>query len=96
MTTYEYLDCSDDDRRQPLIFIELLPLHKQVRLKRLAENFTQPALAQMIGMGASTLCEYENGARVLPSKHIARMKSYLYDEMYVNGVLQTGKEHYYG
>lgn len=96
MTTYEYLDCSDDDRRQPLIFIELLPFHRQIRLKRQYDQFTILQLSKHLKIGEGTLTDVENGKRRIPFHALERVKNYLYNEMYIDGVLQTGKEDYYG
>ncbi|WP_231834332.1 helix-turn-helix domain-containing protein [Bacillus subtilis] len=91
MTTHEYFDF---DQKQPLIFPEMLPLHKALRLKRVADGFTQTQLATMLGCGVSTINEVEKGKRRIPYKCLEKAKRYLYEEFYIDGVLQTKDEHY--
>lgn len=82
--------------KQVLIFPDTFPLFKALRLKRQADGFTQVQLANMLGMGQSTLNMVELNKKRIPLKCLERVKSYLYNEMYIDGVLQTGEEHYYG
>lgn len=96
MTTHEYLDCFDNDQKQPLIFIEMLPFHRKIRLKRQFDQLTILQLSKHLKVGEGTLTDVENGKRRIPSHALERVKSYLYDEMYIDGVLQTGEEDYYG
>lgn len=68
----------------PLIDAESLPIHKQLKLKRIADNFNQSELAAILGMGVSTLSEVENNRRRIPYKYRKRVEDYLYREMYYN------------
>lgn len=68
--------------KEPIIDAISLPIHRQLKVKRVTDNFTQAELATMLGMGISTLSEIENGKRRIPYKHIELVNSYLYNEMY--------------
>lgn len=67
---------------QLLVFPDMLPFYQQIKLKRVHDGFTISELARVLGMGVSTLSEIENRHRRCPRKHLARMKRYLYCEMY--------------
>lgn len=67
---------------EPLILIDELPFHRQIKLKRVHDGFTLAELAVVIGCCTTTLSEVENNRRRLPYKYLERMKNYLYREMY--------------
>lgn len=71
-----------NDYREPLIFPCDLPLHKQLRLKRLYDEFSQPELAAIIGCGVTTICEVENGNRRISPMYLEKIRSYIFNECY--------------
>jgi transcriptional regulator with XRE-family HTH domain len=73
-----------ENNKQPIIDAAFLPIHRQLKLKRIHDDFTQTELAALIGCGLSTLSEIENGRRRIPYKYLERVKNYLYCEMYHN------------
>ncbi len=71
-----------EDNKQPILDAGSLPIHRQLKVKRVHDNFMQTELAAIIGCGVSTLSEIENGRRRIPYKYLERVKQYLYCEMY--------------
>jgi len=70
--------------KHALVYCDGLPLHRQLKIKRVHDNFNQTELAAILGMGVSTLSEIENGRRRIPYKYQKRVEDYLYHEMYEN------------
>ena len=70
------------DIKEPLIFPDVLPLHKQLRLKRYQDEFSQPELAAIIGCGITTVSEIESGKRRIPYKYMDRVRDYVFHEQY--------------
>lgn len=66
----------------PIIDAASLPINRQLKLKRIHDNFNQSELAAILGMGVSTLSEVENNRRRIPYKYQKRVEDYLYREMY--------------
>lgn len=62
------------------IHADKLPLHKQLRLKRLYQEKSQSELAEMFNMGGTMLCEIETGKRNIPWKYRKAVEEYLYDD----------------
>ncbi|WP_312096089.1 helix-turn-helix transcriptional regulator [Niallia sp.] len=71
-----------EDNKHPILDAGCLPIHRQLKVKRVHDNFNQSELAAIIGCGVSTLSEIENGRRRIPYKYLERVKQYLYCEMY--------------
>lgn len=71
------------DIKEPLIFPETLPLHKQLRLKRYQDEFSQPELANIIGCCSTTISEIESGNRRIPHKYLGKVRDYVFHEQYV-------------
>jgi hypothetical protein len=67
------------DNREVLIFPDMLPIGKQIRLKRCFHEMTLPELAEMLHMGASTISEIENAHRSVPRKHKEKIEWFLYE-----------------
>lgn len=66
----------------PIIDATSLPMYRQLKLKRIHDDFNQSELAAILGMGVSTLSEVENNRRRIPYKYRKRVEDYLYREMY--------------
>ncbi|MFE0620061.1 helix-turn-helix domain-containing protein [Priestia aryabhattai] len=75
-----------ENNKQPIVDAGSLPIHRQLKVKRVYDNFTQTELAEKIGMGVSTLSEIENGHRRIPYKYREKVENYLYREMYFDKV----------
>lgn len=73
-----------NDVQEPLIFAYSLPLNKQLRLKRLYDNFSQPELAALIGCGTSTISGIERGNFRIPYKYLDKVKAYIFEQQYEN------------
>ncbi|WML40755.1 helix-turn-helix transcriptional regulator [Neobacillus sp. OS1-2] len=71
-----------ENNKEPIIDAGSLPINRQIKVKRVHDNFTQTELAEMLGMGVSTLSEIENGHRRIPYKYREKVENYLYREMY--------------
>lgn len=71
-----------NDFKEPLIFPNVLPLHKQLRLKRLYDHFSQPELAAIIGCCSTTVSEIEAGKRRIPRKYMDKVRDYVFHEQY--------------
>jgi transcriptional regulator with XRE-family HTH domain len=69
---------------EPIIDAASLPIHRQLKIKRIHDDFKQLELAAILGMGVSTLSEVENNRRRIPFKYQKRVEDYLYREMYSN------------
>jgi transcriptional regulator with XRE-family HTH domain len=79
---YELLLNEDHEYKQVIVFMDELPLNRQIRVKRVADGFTLQELAEKLGMGVSTLSEIENDKRRIPFKHRGKLEDYLYREFY--------------
>ncbi|MGX9162015.1 hypothetical protein [Priestia megaterium] len=77
-----------DDYKQPLIFLEALPLHRLLAIKVSQDGLRQYELAEIIGCSSGTISEVLKGKRRIPVKSIGRAKDYLYNDHYIDGVLQ--------
>jgi DNA-binding XRE family transcriptional regulator len=71
-----------ENNLQPIVDAGSLPIHRQLKIKRIHDNFIQKELAEILGMGISTLSEIENGRRRIPYKYHEKVQNYLYREMY--------------
>lgn len=78
---YELL-LNESEYKQVIVFMDELPLNRQIRVKRVADGFTLQELAEKLGMGVSTLSEIENDKRRIPFKHREKLENYLYREFY--------------
>ena len=76
------------DILHPLIFPEALSLRKLLKLKRVHDELTQGQVAEIIGCGCSTISEIETGARNIPFRYVEAIKQYIYEDYYIDGVLQ--------
>lgn len=75
-------------RKSVLIEAGSLPLHKQIKLKRIHDNLSQKALGEIVRLPASTISLIETGQRLIPKMRYKEFESYLYEELYFDGVLQ--------
>lgn len=87
MNTYEELDSLmvEQHYKQVTVDLELLPLHRQLKVKRVADNLSSTFLAQHLKMGLSTLSDIETGRRRIPLKHKTKIEDYLYREFWFDG-----------
>lgn len=73
-----------------MIDIDTLPIHQQIRVKRVAEGLTQPQLCELLGLpNAPFLSRIETGEKPIPKWLETGIKRYLYEEVYENGQLRT-------
>jgi hypothetical protein len=83
----------DEHKNTTIVIADGLPLHKQLRIKRQIEGFTQQELAEILGLEYfSRVSSIESGKELLetgkrPHIQIERIKQYLYEEDYQNGEL---------
>jgi transcriptional regulator with XRE-family HTH domain len=82
MITQEERESLIRANKQALVYCDGLPIHRQLKIKRVHDNFNQTELAAILGIGVSTLSEIENGRRRIPYKYKKRVEDYLYHEMY--------------
>ncbi|MED2903187.1 helix-turn-helix transcriptional regulator, partial [Bacillus tropicus] len=73
-----------------MIDIDTVPIHQQIRVKRVAEGLTQPQLCELLGLpNAPFLSRIETGEKPIPKWLETGIKRYLYEEVYENGQLRT-------
>ncbi|WNF37187.1 helix-turn-helix transcriptional regulator [Bacillaceae bacterium IKA-2] len=68
-----------------IVFLEQLPLHRQLKVKRVVDNLTSTFLAKYLQMGISTLSDIEAGRRKIPFKHLRKIEDYLYHQYWFDG-----------
>lgn len=68
-----------------IVFIDDLPMHRQLKVKRVADNLSSTFLAVHLKMGLSTLSDIEAGRRRIPLKHKKKIEDYLYREYWFDG-----------
>lgn len=79
-----------NEKRKLMIDIDTLPIHQQIRVKRVAEGLTQPQLCELLGLpNAPFLSRIETGAKPIPKWLETGIKRYLYEEECENGQLRT-------
>ncbi|GAB6611571.1 MULTISPECIES: helix-turn-helix domain-containing protein [Bacillus] len=79
-----------NEKRKLMIDIDTLPIHQQIRVKRVAEGLTQPQLCELLGLpNAPFLSRIETGEKPIPKWLETGIKRYLYEEVYENGQLRT-------
>lgn len=63
--------------------VNKMPVHRQLRWKRIAQGLTQDDMIQLLGMGGNNraqLSRYENGKAKLGERQMERVLEYLYGE----------------
>lgn len=75
-------------RKSILIESDSLPLHKQIKLKRIHDDLSQEELGRIVRLQASTISLIETGQRLIPKSRLKEFESYLYEQMYSDGVLE--------
>jgi hypothetical protein len=78
----ESLQRAMENNKHVVMIPDTLPIHRQLKVKRVYCGFTLVELASILGMGVSTLSEVENAKRRIPYKYLERVKSFLYNEEY--------------
>jgi|GEM_PF-2807807 len=72
-------------RKELIIEPDALPLHRQIRLKRIHDSLTQEQLGKIVQLPTSTISLIETGQRFIPKKRFREFEHYLYESLYVNG-----------
>lgn len=75
-------------QKSVLVFLDTLPIHKQIKLKRIHDNLSQEALGKIVRLQASTISLIETGQRLLPKSRYKEFEAYLYEDVYSDGILQ--------
>lgn len=73
-------------RKEVLIYLDKAPISKKLRVKRIADDFSQSELSEILGISVNTLSDYENGKKI-SYKHIDAIHDYLYAQWYEDKVL---------
>lgn len=63
--------------------VNAMPVHRQLRWKRIAQGLTQDEMSELLGMGGNNraqLSRYENGKAKLGERQMERVLEYLYGE----------------
>ncbi|PKG21860.1 helix-turn-helix domain-containing protein [Niallia nealsonii] len=80
-------------QRGLLINLDKLPMHKQIAIKRVHDGLSQTRLAEMLGLcDSSALSRIEYGRRAIPIRIMENLEKYLYEETYLDGILQESGE----
>ncbi|MCC2397716.1 helix-turn-helix domain-containing protein [Bacillus cereus] len=78
-----------NEKRKLMVDIDILPIHQQIRVKRVAEGLTQTQLVELLGLpDVPFLSRIETGEKPIPKWLETGMKRYLYEEVYKDGQLQ--------
>ncbi|BCC21401.1 hypothetical protein BCM0075_p72 (plasmid) [Bacillus cereus] len=73
-----------------LVDIDKLPIHQQIRVKRVAEGLTQTQIVELLGLpDVPFLSRIETGEKPIPKRFMERILDYLYEEEYEDGQLRT-------
>lgn len=83
ITSYDAFATEEFKDKNVLINLDKLPLHQQLKIKRICDGFSQDELVDLLGLAdAPTLSRIENGRRSIPSESRKRVYKYLYEENY--------------
>jgi transcriptional regulator with XRE-family HTH domain len=74
-------------RKRVLIEPDSLPLHKQIKLKRIHDGLSQEQLGKIVRLPASTVSLIERGERLIMKNRYREFERYLYEELYQDGEL---------
>lgn len=74
------------NQKEPLLFLDDLPMGHQLKVKRIADGLKQEKLAEMLGMSICTLSKAERGGDI-PKRCMPMVEDYLYHAWYRDGVL---------
>ncbi|CAM3830482.1 helix-turn-helix domain-containing protein [Paenibacillus lactis] len=74
-------------RKDVLIFIDDLPLHKQIKAKRIIDGLSQESLGKIVRLPASTISLIERGERRIMKNRWKEFEAYLYEMWFRDGVL---------
>jgi DNA-binding XRE family transcriptional regulator len=74
-------------RREVIINMDYLPLHHQIRVKRIHDGLSQEQLGKILHLPASTISLIETGQRICPKKRLKVLERYLYECWYSDGIL---------
>lgn len=89
----DYVDDPDDcmsiynARREVIINMDCLPLHHQVKTKRIHDGLGQKELGMILRLPASTISMIETGQRLIPKNRLKEFEHYLYECWYSDGEL---------
>ncbi|WP_209444180.1 helix-turn-helix domain-containing protein [Paenibacillus ihuae] len=74
-------------RKMVIINVDYLPLHHQIKTKRIHDGLTQEALGKILRLQPSTISLIETGQRLIPKNRYKELERYLYESWYVDGEL---------
>ena len=74
-------------RRAVLIEIDDLPLHKQIKAKRIIDGLSQEQLGKIVRLPTSTISLIERGERLIMKNRWKEFEAYLYEMWFQDGVL---------
>ena len=74
-------------RRDVIINMDYLPLHHQIKTKRIHDSLTQKQLGKILRLPVSTISLIETGQRLIPKKSLDALAKYLYEDWYHDGKL---------
>jgi len=74
-------------RRAVLIEIDDLPLHKQIKAKRIIDGLSQEQLGKIVRLPTSTISLIERGERLIMKNRWKQFEAYLYEMWFQDGVL---------
>ncbi|KLA03215.1 hypothetical protein B4153_5968 [Bacillus cereus] len=79
-----------NEKRKLMVDIDTLPIHQQIRVKRVAEGLTQTHLVELLGLpDVPFLSRIETGEKPIPKWLETGIKRYLYEEVYEDGQLRA-------
>ncbi|MEV5114448.1 helix-turn-helix transcriptional regulator [Peribacillus frigoritolerans] len=73
------------DINEVLVFMDVLPIHRALRVKRAHDCLSLVQLSAAIGVPKTTLSEIECNRRPIPRKHKAAIEEYLYHQYWSEG-----------
>lgn len=78
-------DFYNKEVKRPLVFLEALPMHKLLYIKRMAEGLSQVDLANVLNCSVTMVSYMERGIKRPPLKSLAALDRYLYEDIYKDG-----------
>lgn len=76
-----------DARREVVMNMNYLPLHHQIKVKRVHDGLTQEQFGKIVRLPASTISLIETGQRLIPKNRFKEFEHYLYECWYTDGAL---------
>jgi len=76
-----------DARRDVVMNMNYLPLHHQLKVRRVHDSLSQAQLGEIVRLPASTISLIETGQRLIPKNRLKEFEHYLYESWYCDGIL---------